>query len=191
MGGEILKQVENRRAFAQSCPMKRIWIYISIGLFAVLSGGCKPSASSPATPPSPPAYPTAAQPKLATIKLWIGPQEMIAEMAVTEKEEQTGMMFRTNMAENEGMIFVMPYPMQASFWMKNTILPLSCAYIAPDGTILEIHDLQPQDTNAVNATANNILYVLETKQGWFKRNNVGVGTVITTERGPLRKVFQQ
>jgi uncharacterized protein len=73
--------------------------------------------------------------------------------------------------------------------MKNTILPLSAAYIAPDGTILEIHDLQPQDTNAVVAATANIEFVLETRQGWFQRNHVGIGTVVGSEQGPLHKVF--
>lgn len=73
--------------------------------------------------------------------------------------------------------------------MMNTVLPLSAAYITPDGTISEIHDLQPHDTNSVEAATDNIQYVLETKQGWFKRNNISVGTVISTERGSLHKVF--
>lgn len=167
--------------------MKLIWLQVYFALFAAVLGGCKPSST--ATTPALPPIPTAAQPRLATIKLWIGAQEMAAEMALTPLQEQTGMMFRTNMAENEGMIFVFPQPTQASFWMKNTILPLSAAYIAPDGTILEIHDLQPQDTNAVVANSDNVQFVLETKQGWFKRNNIGVGTVISTERGPLHKLF--
>jgi len=172
--------------------MKRFWICFSLAILTMLAGGCKPSSSSsaPAAAATLRGYPTEAQPKLPTIKLWIGPQEMIAEMALTEKQEQTGMMFRTNMAENEGMLFVMPYPLQARFWMYQTVLPLSCAYITADGTIAEIHDLQPHDTNEVVSKTDDILYVLETKQGWFKRNNIGVGTVITTDRGPLRKVFQ-
>ena len=99
------------------------------------------------------------------------------------------MMFRTNMAEGEGMVFVFPMPQRADFWMKNTILPLSAAYIDPDGQILEIHDLQPQDTNSVTAATGNIQYVLETRQGWFKRHNIREGTVIATERGTLRKTF--
>ena len=61
---------------------------------------------------------------------------------------QTGMMFRTNLAENAGMLFVLPMPQQASFWMKNCPLPLSAAYIDPEGVILEIHDLQPHNTNS-------------------------------------------
>ena len=99
------------------------------------------------------------------------------------------MMFRTNMAESEGMIFVLPMPQRAGFWMMNTILPLSAAYIDPDGQILEIHDLQPHDTNSVNAATDNIQYVLETPQGWFKRHNIREGTVIASEKGTLRKTF--
>ena len=170
--------------------MKQIWLLILFAALTAISGGCKPSPSAAPTESSAhPSIPTEAQPKLATIKLWIGAQEMTAEMALTGLQEQTGMMFRTNMAENEGMIFVLPQPMQARFWMMNTFLPLSAAYISPTGTILEIHDLQPKDTNEVVAATGNIQFVLETKQGWFKSNNIGVGTVMSTERGPLQKVF--
>jgi uncharacterized membrane protein (UPF0127 family) len=162
--------------------LKRFFVFV---LLVAAFAGCKPSAPTVAQP----WMPTQAQGKLQTIKLWIGAQEMVTEMALTPEQEQTGMMFRTNMAENEGMIFVFPEPQRVSFWMKNTLVPLSAAYISPNGTILEIHDLKPQDTNSVMASSENILYVLETPQGWFKRNNIGVNTVVTTERGPLHKVF--
>ena len=114
---------------------------------------------------------------------------MIAEMALTGIQQQTGMMFRTNIAENEGMIFVFPYPHQASFWMKNTSVPLSAAYIDSEGVIQEIHDLQPHDTNAVKAASANIQYVLETSQGWFQRNKIKPGTLIRTDKGTLNKRF--
>lgn len=170
--------------------MKQFWISIFLAAGLMVFSGCKPSASATVAAPSPyPEIPTAAQPKLQTLKLWIGAQEMITELALTPLQEQTGMMFRTNMAENEGMLFIFSPPAQASFWMKNTILPLSAAYISPNGTILEIHDMQPQDTNAIVAATDNIQFVLETKQGWFKRNHIEVGTAITTERGSLHKVF--
>ncbi len=173
--------------------MKRVWLTaILLTTGAMFVAGCnKPSG---AAPPSPAvsvaqAMPTEAQPKLATIKLWIGPEEMITEMALNEVQERTGMMFRTNMAENEGMIFVLPEPQRANFWMKNTVLPLSAAYIGPDGKILEIHDLQPKDTNPVVAATDNVLFVLETRQGWFKRHNITEGMMINTEKGSLHKVF--
>lgn len=159
---------------------------------AMLFAGCsKPPADAQVSPAvsAIPANPTAAQPKLATIKLWIGPEEMNAEMALTQLQEQTGMMFRTNMEENEGMLFVFPEPIRASFWMKNTVLPLSAAYIGPDGTILEIHDLQPEDTNTVIAATDSVQFVLETKRDWFKRHNIKEGMAINTEKGSLHNVF--
>jgi hypothetical protein len=99
------------------------------------------------------------------------------------------MMYRTNIAENEGMLFVHPTPRRASYWMKNTHLPLSIAYIDHDGLIQEIHDLKPHDTNAVVAASDRVQFALETSQGWFRRNNVGVGALVRTERGSLAETF--
>ena len=100
------------------------------------------------------------------------------------------MMFRTNMAENEAMLFAFREPFQVSFWMKNTILPLSAAYISPDGTIQEIHDLQPEDTNSVTAASPNIQFVIETTQGWFKRHNVSAGAVVRSDQGSLMDLYR-
>lgn len=130
--------------------------------------------------------PTEAQPKLKTIKLWLGAEELETELALTEAQLQTGMMFRTNMAENAGMLFVFPWPHQTSFWMKNTIVPLSAAYIDPEGMILEIHSLKPHDTNSVFAASNRIQFVLEVNQGWFERHNVKIGALVRSDKGPLR-----
>jgi uncharacterized membrane protein (UPF0127 family) len=171
--------------------MKRRFVALLLALLTGLAGGCKPSAGAPpvATAPGVPPLPTRAQPRLPTIKLYLGAQEMITEMALTPLQQETGMMFRTNMAENNGMIFPLPYPMHASFWMKNCPLPLSAAYIDPGGNIVEIHDFRAQDTNSVVATSGNIQFVLETPQGWFQRNGVSTGAVITTEKGSLAKTF--
>jgi uncharacterized membrane protein (UPF0127 family) len=114
---------------------------------------------------------------------------MVTELALTGEQAQTGMMFRTNMAENAGMLFVFPAPYRASFWMKNCPLPLTAAYIDPEGVILEIHDLQPHNTNSVVASSARVQFVLEAKQGWFGRHNVTTGMVVRTERGPLRETF--
>ena len=133
--------------------------------------------------------PTQAQPKLPTVKLWLGSEELAAEMALTPAQERTGMMFRTNILDADAMIFVFPFPQRASFWMKNCPESISAAYIDPDGVILEIHHLEKQDTNAVTAGTANIQYVLETSDGWFARHHVGTGTVIRTERGPLGETF--
>lgn len=185
--------------------MKRNWFLVLILSGATLLEACKQS-SSPATGPAatpPPAavagavdadppipgYPTEAQPKLDTIKLWVGSEPMTTEMAISPIQQETGMMFRTNMGETEGMIFVLDHPQQASFWMHSCPLPLSAAYIDTDGHIVEIHDFQPHNTNAVVAGADNIRFVLETAQGWFQRHHIDTGTVIATEKGSLKKTF--
>jgi uncharacterized membrane protein (UPF0127 family) len=123
------------------------------------------------------------------MKLWLGAEELETELALTPSQQQTGMMFRTNMAENEAMLFVFQAPHRASFWMMNTKVPLSAAYIDPEGVVLEIHDLQPYDTNSVVAASDRVQFVLETRQGWFQRHNIGIGTVIRTERGSLKATF--
>ncbi len=157
---------------------------------ATLFAGCSQSTPpAAAASPAPNDLPTGAQPKLATIKLWVGPEAMTTEMALTQQQEQTGMMFRTNMGEMEGMIFVMDQPRQASFWMKNCPLPLSCAYMDVDGRILEIHELHPEDTNLVVSATPNIMFVLETPLGWFDRHNIKPGTMVASEKGSLKHTF--
>jgi uncharacterized protein len=167
----------------------RMAIVLAIGVGAGCSGGCKKPALPAASPTVTPGLPTAAQPKLQTMKLWLGAEEMIAELALTGIQQQTGMMFRTNMEENAGMLFVRPLPERASFWMMNCPLPLSAAYIDPDGVILEIHEFQPFNTNSVVAASDRVQFVLETSQGWFKRHNVSTGMLIRTERGSLADTF--
>ncbi len=169
--------------------MKRL---VLSGLIAVAAfTGCNKSSLTPppAAAASGPQLPTQAQPKLRTIRLWLGAAELTTEMALSSEQVQTGMMFRTNLDEMAGMIFVFGSPYRVGFWMKNCPLPLSCAYIAPDGAIAEIHDLQAQDTNAVSANTDQIQFVLEVNQGWFARHHVGTGTIVRTERGTLMETF--
>ena len=156
---------------------------------ALLAAGCsKPDAPPPPLSSAPP-EPARAQGQLPTIKLWLGAEELVTEIASSFSQVQTGMMFRTNMAENAGMLFVFGTPHRAAFWMKNTSVPLSAAYISPDGAILEIVDLHPHNTNSVEAATSQVQYVLEVNQGWFKRHNIAPGAVIRTERGTLRGTF--
>jgi uncharacterized protein len=159
------------------CPA----LLLALAVWGSCAAGCKQANA--------PALPGAAQPKLQTMKLWLGPEEMVTELALTPQQLQTGMMFRTNLAENAGMLFVFPAPHRASFWMKNCPLPLSAAYIDPEGVILEIHELQPHNTNCVVASSERVQFVLETSQGWFGRHHVTTGTVVRTEHGPLMTTF--
>jgi hypothetical protein len=151
------------------------------GLLAV---GCgKPAPPPPAAPVQ--WEPTAAQPRLVTTKLYVGPTDITAEMALAPKEIMTGMMFRTNIVENEGMIFNLHQPQRAAFWMKNCPKPMSCAYIDPQGVILEIREMEANNTNSIVANSDNVMFVLETAQGWFERHGVRTGMVIQSESGPL------
>ena len=183
------RRVENACEFHQSGGMKRVrWVPLLLAV--VLLAGCKKSGETVAAPPSlDDLLPKQAQPKLPTMKIYLGAETLDTELALTEREIFTGMMFRTNMAENQAMIFVLPYPQRASFWMKNCFIPLSVAYIDPDGVIQEIHDLQPQNTNPVLSAAGNVQFALETPQGWFARHNVGTGAVVRTEKGSLQETF--
>jgi uncharacterized membrane protein (UPF0127 family) len=130
-----------------------------------------------------------AQTNLPTISVRVGAEELIAEIARKPVEIATGMMFRTNMLENEAMLFVFTEPDQQSFYMRNCVVPLSAAYINPKGEILQIAELHPGDEMGVLSYSEDIQFVLEVRQGWFKRHNIGVGAVVRTEKGSLRETF--
>jgi uncharacterized membrane protein (UPF0127 family) len=185
----------------------RSWTWVHAGLIALLSlTGCGPSATDAARPTNPaPAAPgsalrnhgflqplTNAQPRLTTVKLWLGSIELETEVAARPIEILTGMMYRKKMEETEGMIFVLPdSPRQASFWMKNTKVPLSCAYIDAAGKILETHNLNPFDENPVASATDQICYVLEVPQGWFQRKKIEVGALVRSDRGSLQETFHR
>jgi uncharacterized membrane protein (UPF0127 family) len=159
-------------------------------LFGVLLAGCDKAAEPVGGPPVDPGEPTQAQPTLPTIKLWVRKEAVNAEMALTFQQQRTGMMFRTNrLPEDAGMLFPLSSTGTASFWMKNCPVPLSAAYIDEAGVIQEIHEFQPNNTNAVTSAESNIRFVLEESQGWFARHNIQPGVAVATERGPLMKAF--
>ena len=170
------------------------WFAVLLLILAGTFAGCGKKSPTPPlvaapTQPHQPALPTKAQPPLKTIRLWLGAEELVTELALTAEQVQTGMMFRTNLAENAGMLFVFGRPTQASFWMKNCPLPLSAAYINAEGSIEEINDLKAQDTNAVVAAADDVQYVLEVNQGWFLRHHIAPGIYVRTEFGSLPETF--
>jgi uncharacterized protein len=160
----------------------------------LLMAGCdkpEPPAPAPRPPTAAPANPflDRAQPKLQTLNLWLGSQVLETEIAATMTEVATGMMYRKEMPENTAMLFVFPRPHRTAFYMKNTVLPLSAAYIAGDGTILEIHDLKPLDETPVPANSDEVQFVLEVNQGWFERHRIPVGTLVRTQFGSLQESF--
>jgi len=176
--------------------MKRFGLLILLvaGLSAV-AGCSKPATSAPTpkaeTTPEEEKLPTHAQAKLQTLKLYIGPEVLDAELALTYDQIRTGMMFRTNIQETDAMLFVFTAPFRVSFWMTNCPESLSAAYIDPDGIIREIHHLEKMDPTSVDAATNNIQYVLEVKDGWFTRHHITTNTLIRTERGSLAQTFMR
>lgn len=193
---ELLLKVENGGVLAHSQRhMKRFGVILMAVALVTGVFGCRPSATS-APPVATNAVPVKVkpkgtpQPKLPVIKLNVGGKVLVTEIADTDSTRQTGMMFRESMGENEAMVFVFPYPHQASFWMRNTLVPLDAAYIDPQGVILEIHKLEPLNEASVRARSSQIQYVLETPQGWFARNGVKAGALVETEQGPLTNLLK-
>ncbi|MGA1325362.1 MAG: DUF192 domain-containing protein [Rubrivivax sp.] len=114
------------------------------------------------------------QPKLPTVNLQAGMHNIVAEVARTPEQQQIGMMMRTQMAPHEGMLFVFDDRAPRCFWMKNTLLPLSIAFIDDDGTIVNLADMQPRSEQSHCAT-RPVRYALEMNQGWFAKRAVGPG----------------
>ncbi len=128
-----------------------------------------------------------AQPPLPALKLGLNGKTVTAELADEPHEQAAGLMFREKLAPDSGMLFVLHPPRRAAFWMKNTILPLSIAYINPAGVILEIHDLQPRNEKSVPSAFTNIAYALEMEQGWFAKNNILPGDRLSGLPPPPRQ----
>ena len=98
-----------------------------------------------------------------------------AQVAMTPREREIGLMFRKEMPVHEGMLFVFEQPATQCFWMKNTILPLTAAFVADDGTIVNLADMKPM-TEDSHCSAKPVRYVLEMNVGWFDKRGIKAGT---------------
>lgn len=113
----------------------------------------------------------AAAAELATTTLIIGTHKLTAEVATTPAQVQTGLMNRFSLKPDHGMLFIFERPGPQVFWMRNTFIALSAAFIGADGTILNIEDMQPQ-TDDPHWSKGAALYVLEMKKGWFAERGI-------------------
>jgi uncharacterized protein len=120
------------------------------------------------------AFAQEAQTNLPRVTLTTGMHVIDAQVATTDEERMTGLMFRKEMPQREGMLFVFEYPSQQCFWMKNTLLPLSVAFVADDGTIVNIDEMKPQTLDS-HCSAKPVRYVLEMNQGWFSKKGIKAG----------------
>lgn len=114
------------------------------------------------------------QMELPRTKLTADMYQIDVQLATTADEQEFGLMFRKQMPQHEGMLFVFDAPSTQCFWMKNTILPLTAAFIADDGTIVNLADMAPETTNS-HCSAKPVRYVLEMNQGWFAKRAIKAG----------------
>ena len=113
--------------------------------------------------------------KLPAIRLAAGMHVIQAELAQSPDERAIGLMFRKSMATNDGMLFAFEQPGQQCFWMKNTLLPLSAAFIADDGSVVNIEDMKPQTLDG-HCSARPVRFVLEMNEGWFVKRGIKPGS---------------
>jgi uncharacterized membrane protein (UPF0127 family) len=116
--------------------------------------------------------------RLPAITLNAGMHNIRAEVAQTPQQRAIGLMHRREMPMHEGMLFVFEQAGTQCFWMKNTLLPLSIAYLEDDGTVVNIADMQPESLES-HCSARPVRHALEMNQGWFKRRGVKAGDRIT------------
>ena len=114
------------------------------------------------------------QPKLPTIPLTAGMHVIQAELATTPTQQMIGMMQRRSMGANEGMLFVYDAPAPLCLWMRNTLIPLTIAFIGDDGRIVGLADMQPLDETS-HCTPEPVRFALEMNQGWFKKRGLKKG----------------
>ena len=113
--------------------------------------------------------------KLAQVRLTAGIHNINAELASTPPQREIGLMFRSVMPANDGMLFVFEQPGQQCFWMKNTLIPLSVAFIGDDGSVVNIDDMKPQTLDS-HCSAKPVRFVLEMNEGWFAKRGIKAGS---------------
>jgi uncharacterized membrane protein (UPF0127 family) len=116
----------------------------------------------------------APQMNLPIVQIQAGMHNIRAQVAVAPDERATGLMFRREMPQQEGMLFVFEAPSVQCFWMRNTLLPLSVAFIADDGAVVNLDDMQPQTLDS-HCSTRPVRFVLEMNQGWFAKRGIKPG----------------
>ena len=112
------------------------------------------------------------------LTLLIGDARLSVEVVDTPEERSRGLMYRNHLDWDSGMLFVYPGPRQMRFWMKNTYIPLSVAFIDEDKKIIAIYDMEPLRYDIVYSPPSPAKYAIEVNQGWFEENGVVVGDVV-------------
>jgi uncharacterized membrane protein (UPF0127 family) len=115
---------------------------------------------------------------LPSTSLSIGKYQLDVQLALDETTREQGLMKRKTLGANEGMLFIFPSPQRVAFWMKDTSLPLSVAYLNSGGRIIEMHDLEPFNEHSVSSSSPAIVYVIEAPRGWFTMHQILPGDLV-------------
>ena len=115
------------------------------------------------------------QTDLPRVTLSAGIHQLQAQVAQSHEQRTVGLMFRKEMPPSEGMLFIFDQASIQCFWMKNTLLPLTAAFITDDGTIVNLADMKPQSTDS-HCSSKPVRFVLEMNQGWFGRKGIKPGS---------------
>ena len=130
---------------------------------------------------------SAQQPQLPLLELHAGMHRIEAELAATADSRQVGMMQRTMMPPHRGMLFVFPEVAKHCMWMRNTLLPLSVAFLDESGRIINVEDMQPKTENN-HCAAKPARYALEMNLGWFRSRGLAAGFAIAgIEKAPVAR----
>jgi uncharacterized protein len=115
------------------------------------------------------------QMNLPTVQLKAGMHQIHAQVALTPDQRSTGLMFRREMPQHEGMLFVSDFAYEQCFWMRNTLIPLAIAFIDDDGTVVNIREMQPGDERSQHCSAKPVRFALEMNAGWFAKRGIKPG----------------
>lgn len=144
------------------CPLSRRFALATLVAMAMVS----PGANAQTGPQ-----------KLPTTQLTAGMHLIRAEVADDDGERQIGLMHRPSMGASDGMVFVFEQPGVQCFWMRNTLIPLSAAFIDDSGTIINVEDMKPQSDDS-HCSKKPVRFVLEMNKGWFDKRGLKAGSVI-------------
>ena len=148
--------------------MTRPFAALALAACALLAAPMPASAQSPDGKPQ----------SLPITTLKVGPHAVAAEVASTPDQRSLGLMYRFSLPADHGMLFVFPEPQPLAFWMRNTYIPLSIAFIDAEGRILNVDEMAPR-SDATHPSRGEALYALEMRKGWFAERGVAPGARVT------------
>ncbi len=169
---QIMSRLTRRAAMHPLPPRAGLSAAVAItGMVAALALPMAPAVAQPLAGATPPIK----QPgDFPTVTLSAGINVIHAEVAANDADREQGLMYRKSLAKNAGMLFVFPDRAGHCFWMKNTLIPLSIAFIGDDGTITDIDEMQAETENN-HCPTRAVRYALEMEKGWFASHGIKPG----------------